>query len=149
MIYERTQLFLLSKHIHVRKHSGQGRCPSFRLRSLYHLSTLDVFHMINYFRFFTGFVLQECNADTKTLDFRSLVIGFHSLGLGHWVPVQSSGTRVAGIQCGPGPRFKSIVFTVSQSIYRFQMFFMVCTQQISCANIVDGSSRLHNPQHPP
>ena len=59
----------------------------------------------------------ECNADTKTLDFRSLVIGFHSLGPGHWVSVQSYGTRVAGIQCGPGPRFKSIVFTVSQSIY--------------------------------
>ena len=32
----------------------------------------------------------ECNADTKTLDFRSLVIGFHSFGPGHWVPVQSS-----------------------------------------------------------
>ena len=58
MTNERTQLFILSKYTHVHKHSGQGQCPSFRLRSLYHLSTLDVFHMINYFRFFTGFVLQ-------------------------------------------------------------------------------------------
>ena len=90
----------------------------------------------------------ECNADTKTLDFRSLVIGFHSLGPGHWVSVQSSGTRVAGIQCGPGPRFKSIVFTVSQSIQVPDVFLMVCNQHISCANIVDGSSRLHNPQTP-
>ena len=47
MTCERTQLFLLSKYMHVQKHSGQGQCPSFRLRSLYHLSTLDVVHMIH------------------------------------------------------------------------------------------------------
>ena len=35
MTCERTQLFLLSKYMHVQKHSGQGQCPSFQLRSLY------------------------------------------------------------------------------------------------------------------
>ena len=92
MIYERTQLFLLSKHIHVRKHSGQGQCPSFRLRSLYHLSTLDVFHMINYFRFFTGF----CTARVQRRHYDS---GFQVPG--DWVPL------IGSWSLGPSPVFRN------------------------------------------